>query len=64
MVPFSLRLLQAELPQHIGKPNEALDRLYSLQRMCRAVLKSLDSGLNEDGSEAVDKTEEDKQGIH
>ncbi|KPJ14161.1 Tetratricopeptide repeat protein 15 [Papilio machaon] len=28
LVPFSLRLLIAELPGHVGKPEEAADRLY------------------------------------
>lgn len=63
MVPFSLRILQAELPQHIGKPNEALDRLYSLQRMCKTVLKNLENGLHEDGSESLDKTDENREGM-
>ncbi len=30
MVPFSFRLLLAELPQHLGKHHETLDRLYAL----------------------------------
>ncbi|XP_031555083.1 trafficking protein particle complex subunit 12-like [Actinia tenebrosa] len=58
MVPFSLRILLAELPQHSGKPNEALDRLYSLQRTCKAVLKNLANGLDEDGSKSADKSDD------
>ena len=30
MVPFGFRVLLAELPLHLGKPLEAMDRLYSL----------------------------------
>jgi hypothetical protein len=62
MVPFSLRILLAELPQHIGKPNEALDRLYYLQRTCKTVLKNLGNGLDEDGTESADMTDEMRQG--
>lgn len=52
----------AELPQHSGKPNEALDRLYSLQRTCKAVLKNLANGLDEDGSKSTDKPDDMKEG--
>uniref|UniRef100_A0A3B4F3J7 Trafficking protein particle complex subunit 12 n=1 Tax=Pundamilia nyererei TaxID=303518 RepID=A0A3B4F3J7_9CICH len=31
MVPFSMRLLHAELPQYLAKPQEALDRLHHLK---------------------------------
>ena len=30
MVPFGFRVLLAELPLHVGKPLEAMDRLYHL----------------------------------
>lgn len=30
LVPFSLRLLIAELPMHVNKPEEAMDRLYAM----------------------------------
>lgn len=30
MVPFGFRVLLAELPMHVGKPLDAMDRLYSL----------------------------------
>jgi len=49
MVPFSLRILQAELPQYMGRPKDALDNLYELQRTCCKVLKNLQDNLTEDG---------------
>ena len=63
MVPFSLRLLHAELPQHNGRQNVALDRLYSLQAKVKAVLKNLQQGLMEDGSRNDNISQEDIKGI-
>uniref|UniRef100_A0A8C5NF64 Trafficking protein particle complex subunit 12 n=1 Tax=Gouania willdenowi TaxID=441366 RepID=A0A8C5NF64_GOUWI len=37
MVPFSMRLLYAELPQYLAKPQEALDRLHILKTVCLTV---------------------------
>lgn len=37
VVPFSMRLLHAELPQYMAKPQEALDRLHNLKTVCLAV---------------------------
>ena len=51
-MPFSLRLIHAELPQHNGRPNVALDRLYALLEKVEQVLRHLEQGLSEDGSEA------------
>jgi len=51
MVPFSLRILQAELPQYMGRPKDALDNLYELQRTCCKVLKNLQDNLTEDGGQ-------------
>ncbi|XP_073321554.1 trafficking protein particle complex subunit 12 [Pagrus major] len=50
MVPFSMRLLHAELPQYLAKPQEALDRLHNLRTVCLAILENLEKGLAEDGS--------------
>ncbi|KAM3595545.1 uncharacterized protein V6R79_024864 [Siganus canaliculatus] len=50
MVPFSMRLLHAELPQYLAKPQEALDRLHTLKTVCLAILENLEKGLAEDGS--------------
>ncbi|XP_048582397.1 trafficking protein particle complex subunit 12 isoform X2 [Nematostella vectensis] len=63
MVPFSLRILHAELPQYIGKPNEALDRLYELNRTCTQIIGNLSAGLAEDGSECSRTDEQKKAAI-
>ncbi|KAM6356044.1 trafficking protein particle complex subunit 12 isoform 2-T2 [Podargus strigoides] len=34
MVPFSMRILHAELPQYLGNPQESLDRLHSMKTIC------------------------------
>jgi hypothetical protein len=41
MVPFTLRMLAAELPHHMGDTAATLDRLYALQAVCRAALDAL-----------------------
>ncbi|XP_072313558.1 trafficking protein particle complex subunit 12 [Eucyclogobius newberryi] len=60
MVPFSMRLLHAELPQYLAKPQEALDRLHTLRTVCLAILENLEKGLAEDGS-MVTLTQENRQ---
>ena len=40
MVPFAFRILLAELPQHLGKQHETLDRLYGLLAKVKQVGKS------------------------
>ncbi|KAK3877262.1 hypothetical protein Pcinc_018017 [Petrolisthes cinctipes] len=50
MVPFGFRLLVAELPQHLGKHTQALDRITALLRTCDQIIKNLGVGLSEDGS--------------
>ncbi|XP_033980236.1 trafficking protein particle complex subunit 12 isoform X1 [Trematomus bernacchii] len=61
MVPFSMRLLHAELPQYLAKPQEALDRLHNLKTVCLAILENLEKGLAEDGS-MITLTQENRQG--
>lgn len=60
MVPFSMRLLHAELPQYLAKPQEALDRLHTLKTVCLAILENLEKGLAEDGS-MITLTQENRQ---
>nr|XP_057946354.1 trafficking protein particle complex subunit 12 [Doryrhamphus excisus]XP_057946356.1 trafficking protein particle complex subunit 12 [Doryrhamphus excisus]XP_057946357.1 trafficking protein particle complex subunit 12 [Doryrhamphus excisus] len=60
MVPFSMRLLHAELPQHLAKPQEALDRLHNLKTVCLTILENLGKCLAEDGS-MLTLTEENRQ---
>eukprot|EP00041_Stephanoeca_diplocostata_P011771 m.194697 g.194697 ORF g.194697 m.194697 type:complete len:446 (-) comp18658_c0_seq1:94-1431(-) len=50
MVPFSLRVIRAELPAQLGQVTEALDQLCVLKHMCQMALKRLDKGLDEDGN--------------
>ncbi|TSM77389.1 Trafficking protein particle complex subunit 12 [Bagarius yarrelli] len=50
MVPFSMRVLHAELPQYLNKPQESLDRLHSMKSICQKILANLEEGLAEDGS--------------
>ncbi|TRZ02650.1 hypothetical protein DNTS_024391 [Danionella cerebrum] len=50
MVPFSMRVLHAELPQYLQKPQETLDRLHGIKSICQKILNNLQEGLAEDGS--------------
>ncbi|XP_037384472.1 trafficking protein particle complex subunit 12 [Talpa occidentalis] len=50
MVPFSMRVLHAELPQYLGDPQESLDRLHRVKAVCSEILANLEQGLAEDGS--------------
>ncbi|NXU58760.1 TPC12 protein, partial [Turnix velox] len=50
MVPFSMRILHAELPQYLGNPQESLDRLHSMKIICAKILENLEHGIAEDGS--------------
>uniref|UniRef100_A0A8D3AS84 Trafficking protein particle complex subunit 12 n=1 Tax=Scophthalmus maximus TaxID=52904 RepID=A0A8D3AS84_SCOMX len=60
MVPFSMRLLHAELPQYLAKPQEALDRLHNLKTVCLTILENLEKGLAEDGT-MITITQENRQ---
>ncbi|XP_016054666.1 PREDICTED: trafficking protein particle complex subunit 12 isoform X2 [Miniopterus natalensis] len=50
MVPFSMRILHAELQQYLGNPQGALDRLHQVKAVCSKILAHLEQGLAEDGS--------------
>ncbi|XP_025310546.1 trafficking protein particle complex subunit 12 isoform X1 [Canis lupus familiaris] len=50
MVPFSMRILHAELQQYLGNPQESLDRLHKVKAVCSKILTNLEQGLAEDGS--------------
>ncbi|KAM5251422.1 trafficking protein particle complex subunit 12 isoform 1-T2 [Hipposideros larvatus] len=49
MVPFSMRILHAELQQYLGNPQESLDRLHRVKAVCSQILAHLEQGLAEDG---------------
>ncbi|XP_013928449.1 PREDICTED: trafficking protein particle complex subunit 12-like [Thamnophis sirtalis] len=61
MVPFSMRILHAELQQYLGNPQESLDRLHNMKTICTKILDNLEHGLAEDGS-MTNITQESKQG--
>ncbi|KAJ8789958.1 hypothetical protein J1605_021656 [Eschrichtius robustus] len=45
MVPFSMRILHAELQQYLGNPQESLDRLHRVKAVCsKAVSQGLPAG--------------------
>ncbi|KAM3932580.1 trafficking protein particle complex subunit 12 [Leptodactylus fuscus] len=50
MVPFSMRILHAELRQYLGCPQETLDRLHNMKTICLKILDNLEKGFAEDGS--------------
>ncbi|KAJ8288620.1 hypothetical protein COCON_G00012790 [Conger conger] len=60
MVPFSMRILHAELPQYLGKPQESLDRLHSMKTVCQMILDNLEQGMAENGS-MINITQENRQ---
>ncbi|XP_005082079.1 trafficking protein particle complex subunit 12 [Mesocricetus auratus] len=49
MVPFSMRILHAELQQYLGNPQDSLDRLHNVRTVCSKILANLEQGLAEDG---------------
>ncbi|THD28987.1 Tetratricopeptide repeat protein 15 [Fasciola hepatica] len=50
IIPFSLRLVHAELPFYLGRSEEALDRLYHLIATIGRIQNNLRNGFTEDGS--------------
>ncbi|XP_037296566.1 trafficking protein particle complex subunit 12 isoform X1 [Manduca sexta] len=59
LVPFSLRLLLAELPGHLGKPEEAVGRLYAMLDVIQTMLSNLREGKTEVGTGTI-SSEQDK----
>ena len=54
MVPFSLRLIHAEVASVVGQHGEAIDRLYNLLHTCQVGRERLLAGLSEDASPLPD----------
>merc|ERR1712080_723136 len=52
IVPFSFRVLHAEIPQYNGKPNVSLDRLFGLLAKVNVILDNLSQGLTESGEKS------------
>ncbi|CAH2097450.1 unnamed protein product [Euphydryas editha] len=53
LVPFSLRLLIAELPMHVNKPEEAMDRLYAMLNVIEQMITNLKECRTEDGTATI-----------
>ena len=53
MVPFSLRLIYACLPQFLGRHNESLDRLFYVRGQVHKILHNLQNNQCEDGGATV-----------
>ncbi|XP_075209911.1 trafficking protein particle complex subunit 12-like [Lycorma delicatula] len=51
LIPFQFRLLLAVLPSFCDKHQEALDRLHLILAVIRKMLRNLDNGRSEDGSQ-------------
>ncbi|XP_072026214.1 trafficking protein particle complex subunit 12-like isoform X2 [Amphiura filiformis] len=60
MVPFSFRVIHAELPQYTGKHQEALNRLYHVLGVCNKIMNNLESGLSEFGT-SIELTPENRK---
>jgi hypothetical protein len=54
MVPFSLRLIRAELPGRLGDHGTALVELHALKHACQTAMARLGAGLAEDGGPAIE----------
>ncbi|KAM3955835.1 trafficking protein particle complex subunit 12 [Aphomia sociella] len=63
LVPFSLRLLIAELPGHVGKPEEAVDRLYAMLDIIQKMLSNLRDGKTEDGTGTITSDQDRNESI-
>ncbi|XP_014781998.1 trafficking protein particle complex subunit 12 [Octopus bimaculoides] len=60
MVPFGLRLLDAQLPFYLGHNKDAVDKLYYILSVVQQIISNLESGLSEDGS-SVELSPESKK---
>ncbi|KAL0861357.1 hypothetical protein ABMA27_008908 [Loxostege sticticalis] len=63
LVPFSLRLLVAELPGHVGKAEEAVDRLYAMIDVIQQMLSNLREGKTEDGTGIITSEQDRAESI-
>ncbi|KAF6768832.1 hypothetical protein AHF37_09013 [Paragonimus kellicotti] len=50
IIPFSMRLLHAELPFHLNRTEESLNRLYYMLAVIARIRSNLEKGYTEDGS--------------
>lgn len=61
MVPWSLRLLAAQIPGLNGKPIQSFNKLFTLLFSVREILKNLEKGMTADGNVWLDVDEEEKK---
>lgn len=55
MVPFCFRILHAMLPQYTGRPEETLEKLFYIHKVCQEILKNLSDGKCEGIGKDVDE---------
>jgi len=61
MVPFGLRLLVAQLPQHLNKPQESVDRLSRILFVVRKIIARIATGeVKSVNCTAADQSESDQ----
>ncbi|XP_030838931.1 trafficking protein particle complex subunit 12 [Strongylocentrotus purpuratus] len=60
MVPFSFRLIHAELAMYVGKHQLCLDRLSAILSVCHKIVKNLQDGKSEYG-QSVELSEENRK---
>lgn len=53
MVPFSMRILHAELQQYLGNPQESLDRLHRVKTICSKVTVMVFSPLPQHSHQGI-----------
>lgn len=46
MIPFGLRMLNAELPQYLGRSEDSVQNLYKILSVVQNVLKDLEKNNN------------------
>ncbi|XP_071835646.1 trafficking protein particle complex subunit 12-like isoform X2 [Apostichopus japonicus] len=52
MVPFSFRVLVAEIPQFVSQHQQSMTRLYALLATCQKIVSNLSQGLDEYGEKS------------
>lgn len=61
MVPWTMRLLLAELPQHQGKYMVATNNLFKLLASVRRILANIEAGLSPDGGVWLESKQEESE---
>ncbi|ESN96659.1 hypothetical protein HELRODRAFT_107639 [Helobdella robusta] len=61
MVPFGMRILHAELPQHLGRCQQSLDRLYHMLSIVNKIQENLLSDKDEYGLPSCEITVSERE---